>query len=388
MGEESFIYEIQPPMVGTCVMIAMTWQITYDLIPSGIIGMVLIALSLYITLRILKLIANKRFKKMWIIIEIFILLLLCGYGISISLAFMDNSRFIASIAGIVYLFAGLFIALLMHFCYLILKEHNRIEHTLTQLNMDSGHVVEERTKLLKTAQEKIMQQEKSAEIGKLAGSVAHELRNPLGIISNSIYFLDSKYPATDEKIKKHLTILREQSDKAVQIIKDLIDFAWARPNEMRLGDIVVLIQETLIQVPKVGNIEIRTRFGTNLPAMLLDYGKMQQAFLNIIHNAIQAMPAGGTLEISAAKNEAMIEIAFKDTGTGIPEESVPLLFKPLFSTKTKGLGLGLAIANEIVTQHGGTIEVKSEIGVGSTFTIILPIQEKKITLTKLTNSFW
>lgn len=367
---------------------AMIWQITYDLIPSGIIGMFLITLSLYITLKIFKLIMNKKFKKIWILIEIFIVFLLCGYGISISYAFMDNSKFIASIAGIVYLFAGIFIVLLMHFCYLILKEHNRIEHTLTQINTDLGLVIEERTKLLKDAQEKIMQQVKSAEIGKLAGSVAHELRNPLGIISNSIYFLDSKFPATDEKTKKHLIIIREQSDRAVQIIKDLIDFAWIRPSETSLVDIIALIQDTLFHIHKANNVEIQTRFDTNLPKILLDHDKMQQAFLKIINNAIQAMPVGGTLEISAIKNEAMIEIAFKDTGTGIPEENVPLLFKPLFSTKTKGLGLGLAIAKEIVVQHGGTIEVKSEIGIGSTFTIILPIQEKKIALTKLTDSFW
>ncbi|HME55318.1 MAG TPA: ATP-binding protein [Candidatus Lokiarchaeia archaeon] len=115
---------------------------------------------------------------------------------------------------------------------------------------------------------------------------------------------------------------------------------------------------------------------------------MQQAFLNIIINAQQAMPEGGFLEITAVKNDAMVEIAFKDTGVGISSDNLPKLFELLFSTKTKGFGLGLVITKEIVERHEGTIEVKSEVGIGTTFTIKLPVRENKIVVAKLTESFW
>jgi signal transduction histidine kinase len=270
----------------------------------------------------------------------------------------------------------------------MMREQKRTEQLLMQSNTELEHVIEDRTKSLKDAQEKMMQQEKFAVIGKLAGSVAHELRNPLGIITNSIHFLTMKFTAMDDKLEKHLMIIREQSDRANKIISDLVDFARTRPYEMRMVDVMALIKDTLEQIPKIETIEIKTMFDPNLPAMLLDPGKMQQAFLNIAINAQQAMPEGGYLEVNAIKNDATIEIAFKDSGIGISSENLSKLFEPLFSTKTKGFGLGLVITKEIVEQHKGTIGVKSEVGIGTTFTIKLPVREKEIVVTKLTESFW
>jgi len=146
----------------------------------------------------------------------------------------------------------------------MMKEQKRAEQLLVQSNTELEHVIEERTKSLKDAQEKMMQQEKFAVIGKLAGSVAHELRNPLEVITNSIHFLNMKFPTTNDMLAKHLKIIREQSDRANKIISDLVDFARTRPYETRILDIKSLIEETLEQIPKIETIEIRTRFDPDL----------------------------------------------------------------------------------------------------------------------------
>ncbi|HME55312.1 MAG TPA: ATP-binding protein [Candidatus Lokiarchaeia archaeon] len=249
------------------------------------------------------------------------------------------------------------------------------QQALISLNAELEARVEERTKSLKETQERMIRQEKLAAIGKLAGSVGHELRNPLGVITNSIYYLGMKLPATDEKIVKHLRIIQEESTKASKIISDLLDFARMKPDELFPVDIGGLIKDTLEQVQKPENITIDLNFEPGMPNIKVDQRKMQQVFQNLITNAYQAMPDGGTLSIQVKNNAGVIEIGFKDTGIGIPPENLSRLFEPLFSTKIKGIGLGLSIAKEIVEQHEGTIEVESEVGVGSTVLVKFPVGE-------------
>jgi len=356
----------------------MIHQSSYQMVLIGITGIILFSISIGNTQKIIKMVMDKKFKKTWIFIEMLILVFLGGYCFSTLFALTDNSTGIASIAGIVYLFGSIFVIIVIYIRFNTIKEQKRTEQSLMQLNVELERRVEERTRSLEDTQEKMMQQEKFAAIGKLAGSVGHELRNPLGVITNSIYYLSSKVPASDEKIKRHLKIIQEQSDRANKIISDLLDFARTRPEETCMADIPGLIKATLEQIPMEETIDVKTTFDGDLAKILLDPRKMQQAFQNIIINVYQAMPDGGLLEITAAKNDNMIEIAFKDTGVGIPSENLPKIFKPLFSTKIKGIGLGLVITKEIVEHHGGKIEIKSDVGVGSTFTIKLPIQEKRI----------
>jgi signal transduction histidine kinase len=370
----------------------MAWQISDELVPSCVIGIVLFSVSIYITMKTISLNKNNISKMLWILIEALIIFFLVAYGVSIYLTLANNVMLIVSIAGYIYLVGAIFIFLVISVSHYVLKENlkenDRAERTLVQLNTELEQKVEERTNSLKDAQEKIMQQEKFAAIGKLAGNVAHELRNPLGIITNSVHFLGLKIPATDEKIGKHLKLIREQSDRANQIIMDLLDFAKTKPTEARLVDVKALIEETVDQIPRPEAIKIKTSIDADLPTILLDPGKMKQAFQNILINAEQAMPDGGLLTITATKKEGMIKIAFNDTGVGITSENLPKIFEPLFSTKAKGIGLGLVIVKEIVEYHEGTVTVESEVGVGSTFTIKLPIREKKIAFTKLSTSFW
>lgn len=259
------------------------------------------------------------------------------------------------------------------------QKYQQLEESNTQLTAVNKKLetvnseLEERTKALEKAQEKIVRQERLAAIGKLAGIVSHELRNPLGVITNSIYFLMLKVPAADAKIIKHLKIIQEESLKATKIISDLLDFARLTPEKSFKVNIQSLLKETLEQIQKPEKINIQINFDNNLPFVLLNPRKIQQVFQNIIINAFQAMLGGGELKISAIYNKDMIEIAFKDTGVGIPSENLQRLFEPLFSTKIKGIGLGLVIAKEIVENYKGKIEVESAVGAGSTFTIKIPV---------------
>ncbi len=256
-----------------------------------------------------------------------------------------------------------------------ITNRKKAEEALKQHQDNLELLVEKRTVELKETLVKMIQQEKLALIGKLAGSVSHELRNPLGIISNSIYFLNMKLPATDEKLKKHLTLIQDQSTRATKIINDLLDFARTKPGEPYNVSIHDVLKKTLVLVQKPEKIAVKIIAEPKLPKARLDPQRLQQAFLNIITNAFQAMVDGGELEIATTINGCMIEIAFKDSGVGIPDEDLPRLFEPLFSTKIHGVGLGLAIAKEIVESYKGKIEIQSTVGIGSTFTIKIPGSE-------------
>ncbi|MEX2681340.1 MAG: PAS domain S-box protein [Candidatus Sigynarchaeota archaeon] len=227
-------------------------------------------------------------------------------------------------------------------------------------------------KRLKEMQERVIRQEKLALVGKLAASVSHELRNPLGVISNAIYYLDMKIPKTDETITKHLKLVKDQATRATKIITDLLDFTRIKPGEPRLVCIHDVLNQALALsiIPK--HVVVKTDYANDLPGVYCDPMRMQQAFMNIITNAIQAMESGGQLEITTTSNDDIVQVSFKDSGAGIPKENMPRLFEPLFSTKITGIGLGLSIAKEIIEQYQGRIHVESSEGAGTTVVIQLP----------------
>jgi PAS domain S-box-containing protein len=254
-----------------------------------------------------------------------------------------------------------------------LSDREAAQEALKQLNQELERRVEERSRELKTVQERLVRQEKLAIIGKLAGSVSHELRNPLGVISNSIYFLSAKFKDCDEKTKKHLNYIQDEVLRASKIVSDLLDFTRTQPDERMEVDLNEIINTTLEYLRIPANVKITKTFMPNMPALKLDPRKMQQLFNNLITNAIQAMPSGGKLTIRTISDVENVEIDFMDTGIGISPENKAKLFEPLFTTKQKGIGLGLTIVKDIVDGYKGTIVVESEVGVGTTFKIILPI---------------
>jgi PAS domain S-box-containing protein len=230
---------------------------------------------------------------------------------------------------------------------------------------------------LRNTQEQLIRKEKLATLGKLAGSVAHELRNPLGVMGNSVYYLNMKLNDVDEKIHRHLDLIRNEIDKSNRIITDLLDFSKIRIPMFETTDINPIVMNALksFQIPE--NVKIMPLLGETLPLVQVDMDQMTRVFMNLVTNAVQAMPDGGNLEITTEREDDFIKIQITDTGKGIPAENLGKIFEPLFTTKTTGIGLGLSIVKEIVEQHHGRIEVTSQIGSGTVFSILLPVVHKK-----------
>ncbi|MBU0480005.1 MAG: hypothetical protein KKG47_02770 [Proteobacteria bacterium] len=230
-------------------------------------------------------------------------------------------------------------------------------------------------------QKKLLKQERLAAIGKLAGSVAHDIRNPLGSIRNSIYFLSHTIEAeTDSKIYRHLGLMDREIDRANTIISGLLDVSVKNEPLLEEDDLNLLIRTLADDFDIPENITLKTELDPSLPVFMFDHGQIQRVIQNLITNAIQAMPDGGTLHIESSLQKDIVEITVRDSGSGIAPENLNDIFEPLFTTRTRGVGLGLAIVRTFIENHQGTITVASEINRGTTFTIRLPVQieQKKI----------
>ena len=212
----------------------------------------------------------------------------------------------------------------------------------------------------------------------LAGGVGHELRNPLGAIKNAVYFLNMILEEPEPDIKETLAILEKELVTAEKIISSLLDFARPKPLSLQNVDINDVVQKALSRITLPDDVKVLSQLDKALPSIQADPDQLTQVFNNIISNAIQAMPEGGQLVIkSEAPSPDWVTISIKDTGVGISEENLEKLFEPLFTTKAKGIGLGLAISKTLARGHRGNIDVKSEVGKGSTFTVKLPISQKE-----------
>lgn len=260
----------------------------------------------------------------------------------------------------------------------ITAERKKAEEELAKHREHLEELVEERTKELRDAQERLVRSEKLAVLGQLAGGVGHELRNPLGSIKNAAYFLKMALEKPEPEVKETLEILNKEVATSEHIISSLLDFARPKaPTRHKVG-INDLLQETLSRTTIPEKIKVVSKLDESLPQILADPEQLSQVFRNLILNALQAMPDGGQLEISSeVSTSAQLAISFADTGVGIPEDNLEKLFEPLFTTRAKGIGLGLAITKTLVEGHKGTIEVQSKLGKGSIFTVRFPIKEKK-----------
>jgi signal transduction histidine kinase len=251
---------------------------------------------------------------------------------------------------------------------------------LQQWNEELEQRVEERTQELKEAQEQLVRKEKLAVLGQLASSISHEIRNPIGVIGNAVYYLNMKLKNEDEKVVRYLDILNREVKKTNTIVTDLLDFSKTSLPAFEKIDLNRIIKNVLVGINIPENITLVTQLDENLPEIFKDPCQMQQAIQNIINNALQAMPKGGSLEIKTGTKNNFVEITLMDSGKGIKENDLKKIFEPLFTTKAKGIGLGLAIVKDIIDKNNGVIEVKSELDKGTAFTIKLPVNiemEKK-----------
>ena len=249
------------------------------------------------------------------------------------------------------------------------------EEELKKYQEKLEELVVNRTKELEDAQEQLIRQEKLAILGQLSGGVGHELRNPLGVISNAIYFLQLTNTEADETTKEYLDIITSEVSNAEKIVSDLLDFARIKPVDAEEVTVSMLIDIALGRQSQPENVTVINHLDNNLPSVFVDRHQIGQILFNLVNNAYQAMPDGGELTISALVDNRQIKLSIADTGTGISEENKLKIFKPLFTTKARGIGLGLVVTKNLVEANGGSISVESTEGEGTIFTVALPMKE-------------
>lgn len=248
---------------------------------------------------------------------------------------------------------------------------------IAEVEMCLPYLIEE----LQKTQDTLIQAEKLSSIGQIAAGVAHEINNPLtGVLLYTRLMLKSlKERKLDiETSVERLSLMEQETERCTRIIKNLLDFArqtQPKPVSFELGRVIKNAISILSHHAELSNVNIILELEKGLPQVFADPDQIQQVFVNIILNAIQAMPNGGTLTIKSGYVESAKEVFIKfiDTGIGIPKENLKKLFTPFFTTKEKGkgVGLGLAVCYGIIQRHKGKIEVESEVGKGTTFTIKL-----------------
>ncbi|MCW4023955.1 MAG: PAS domain S-box protein [Candidatus Bathyarchaeota archaeon] len=259
-----------------------------------------------------------------------------------------------------------------------ITEQKKLYQKIEEYSESLEQIVEERTKALREAQDQLVRNERLAAIGELAGMVGHDLRNPLTGIKNAAYLLRKKQSGNmDDRSLDLLGIIDRSVDSANKIINDLLDYSRELRLEFEEYSPKSLINYLLISNVKIPKNIILSENVQSFPMIWVDVGKIERVFLNLISNAVESMPNGGKLEITSKQNGAFVDISFTDTGYGMPEEVQLKIFKPLFTTKAKGMGFGLTICKRIVEAHGGKITVKSTPTKGSTFTVSLPIEQKQ-----------
>ncbi|BCB27459.1 hypothetical protein SKTS_23450 [Sulfurimicrobium lacus] len=255
-----------------------------------------------------------------------------------------------------------------------ITERKQVEEEIRRLNEELEEKVKERTQQLLVAQEDLVRKEKLAVLGQVAGSVGHELRNPLGVMNNAVYFLQTVLSEADDTVKEYLGMIKTEIAAADRIVSDLLDSVRTKPPQPEVVGVGDLINQILRKLAVPASVAVQLEIPATLPSLQVDPLQVQQVFRNLISNGIDAMAEGGTLEIRAttADEGKAITVSIRDTGCGIPPEQVARLFQPLYTTKARGIGLGLVVVKNLTEANGGRIEVESEQGRGTVFSITLP----------------
>jgi signal transduction histidine kinase len=229
---------------------------------------------------------------------------------------------------------------------------------------------------LKRTQAQLVQSTKLAAIGELAANIAHEINNPLTTVLGFASFIAERLPA-DDPTREELGLIQEEASRARDIVRDLLQFSRQRDFMPEPADVKAVLEQVVGMVRRQGalaTVTVNEVYAPDLPMVEMDVPRIKQVFLNIINNAVYVMKEGGSLTIRTAVAGDAVRVAFEDTGPGIPSDILGRIFDPFFTTKPEvsGTGLGLSVSLGIVQSHGGTIDVDSEIGKGSTFTVTLP----------------
>ncbi len=253
-----------------------------------------------------------------------------------------------------------------------ITDRKRAEEALKEYSAHLVQMVEERTRSLADAH-------RLATIGETAGMVGHDIRNPLQSIEGAIYLAKEVLrslaadPAEVKELAEAIEIIQSQAEYINHVVADLQEFARTPVPDLRETDLCGLLDETLSAVDVPAEVEVRREYQEGLARATVDPVQMKRVFVNLIENAVQAMPNGGTLTLEAVSDGSSARVSVRDTGVGIKEELKPKVFAPLFTTKPKGQGFGLPVCKKLVGAQGGQLTFVSEEGKGSTFIVEIPI---------------
>ena len=261
--------------------------------------------------------------------------------------------------------------------FFMIEDLNEMSSQLKEAKDHLEEKVRVRSDELLSISHKLHRSERLAFLGKLAGSVTHELRNPLAVLKNAIYVLATKLKGSkDEKIEYYIKMIEREILLVDSIIEDIMGFAKTSPSEFEETDLAYLINNIISMLDVPDTIEIKTEFH-EVPKIEVDTRQISHAFVNIANNAIMAMNGNGTLIFRVFDFDEKVCVEIGDTGPGIPPDQRDLIFEPLYSSKPKGTGLGLPIAKMMIENHEGSIGFDSEPGEGTVFKIFLPKRLRK-----------
>jgi two-component system NtrC family sensor kinase len=230
---------------------------------------------------------------------------------------------------------------------------------------------------LHESQRQMMQTEKMAAAGLLASGIAHEINNPISGLQNCLRRIEAR-PDDADQVREYSALMLQATEHMAGVVRGLLEFSRSKPGEMRVIDLRHAVEKGLhlatLRFEK-SRIEVRQLPPAEPVWVRGDEGQLVQVVVNLVLNAVDAMPAGGLLEVDMCLASSSVRLCFKDHGNGIPEEQLPRVFDPFYTTKGvgKGTGLGLAVTHSIVLDHGGSVEIQSRVGVGTEVTVELPV---------------
>lgn len=257
-------------------------------------------------------------------------------------------------------------------------ENTRLLQQIKEYAQHLEEKVEERTERLKETQRQLLKSERFSAIGQLAAMVGHDLRNPLTGIKGATYYLKRKYGSNmDAKASEMLELIEKNIEYSNKIINDLVEYSREIRLEPSETSPKAMIEEALSIVNVSNDVQV-VNLTKDKPKIKVDTEKMKRVFVNMIKNAVDAMPKGGTLTIESRELQGNIEIVVTDTGMGMSREVTEKIFTPLFTTKAKGMGFGLSICRRIIEAHGGHISVESTVHKGTEFIVTIPVEPQMV----------
>jgi signal transduction histidine kinase len=266
-----------------------------------------------------------------------------------------------------------------------ITHRRRAEEELESYREKLEELVQDRTRELEAAQEELLSKERLAVLGQLTATVSHELRNPLGVLRSSAYYLRRILHDTDEKIDKYLVRIDEQVSICDAIVGDLLEFTRGQHSDKVEGELNPWLAQLLKDFTELSDVNVEQRLSSDIPTLLFDREKMRRVMTNLMTNAHQAVVAkkvhsekhGSTFQpqirISTGCEDDHVVIQIEDNGIGMEAPTKERAFEPLFTTRARGTGLGLAIVEKIVNEHEGKVSLESNPREGTTVKLILPI---------------